>query len=263
MFQSPGPIFLKLGSFTIRWYGVMIALGFMLATLVASRLAKRWQLDSDRIVNLALIIFIGGIIGSRLYFVALTWSYFSGHLMEIIATWNGGLSIHGGIIGGIISGALYCKYSKLPFLRCADLFAITAPLAQSIGRWGNFFNSEAFGKPVLDSFWLKLYIPSENRPQAYQNCSFFHPTFLYESAWDLCLFLALYFLAADKFKQYPGVIFFIYLAGYSIGRLLVEPLRTDSIMFYNLPIPIAASILTLTVSAIGIVLLLKWTKAST
>lgn len=257
MFQSPGAVFFKLGPITIRWYGVMIALGFLLAAFVASRLARRWNMSSERIINLALVIFIGGIIGARLYFVILSWSYFSHHLSEIIATWHGGLSIHGGIIGGILVGAIYCNRARLPFLRCADLFACVVPLAQSIGRWGNFFNSEAFGKPVADSFPLKLYIPLENRPLSYYNYNYFHPTFLYESAWDFCLFLILYFVAAEKLKRYPGIVFFLYLAGYSVGRLLIEPLRVDSIVLLNLPAPSVVSAITLALSIV-IAMLLLW-----
>src|SRR4051812_28916627 len=121
MFQSPGPIFLKIGPLTIRWYGVMIAIGFLLATVAAARMAKRWGIDSEKLINGALITFMAGIIGARLYFVALSWDYFSLHQDEILATWNGGLSIHGGIIGGLIAGVIYCRLAKMPVLTCCDI----------------------------------------------------------------------------------------------------------------------------------------------
>jgi len=256
MFSSPGPIFLQFGPVTIRWYGLMIALGFLAAAYAAKRLAQRWSLDGDKIINGTLLSFIGGILGARLYFVALSWSYFSAHPAEILATWNGGLSIHGGIVGGLIAGTLYCRAQKLPLLTCCDIGGIVTALGQAIGRWGNFFNSEAFGKPVSPDFPLKLYIPMENRPVSYQNAEYFHPTFLYESIWDLTIFCALYFVLADHLRPYPGVAFLAYLGLYSIGRLLIEPLRTDSILVFAMPAPLVVSALCLIVSVVGITLLM-------
>lgn len=256
MFQSPGAVLFQLGPLTIRWYGVMIALGFLAATFAASKLCRRWQLNTEGIVNCALICFISGILGARLYFVALSWHHFSHHYGEILATWNGGLSIHGGIIGALIAGIGYCLLSKLPIASTADVLAITAGLGQAIGRWGNFFNSEAFGKPVPLDFPFKLYIPPENRPHGFQNVDFFHPTFLYESLWDLTIFAVLYFLLADRLKAYPGMGFYTYLILYSIGRLLIEPLRTDSIMTGSIPVPIIASVVCLLIGTLGVAWLL-------
>lgn len=188
VFQSPGPIIFKLGIFTVRWYGLLIYTGMILSVWAAIKLVKARGLDQERFINLALICFIFGIAGARLYYVALNLSYFLIHPAEIVATWNGGLSIHGGIIGGALAGMLYLRSAKLPVLTYLDIMAATTPLAQAVGRWGNFFNSEAFGLPVQDSFPLKLYIPPEARPIAYHANSFFHPTFLYESIWNLLLF---------------------------------------------------------------------------
>jgi phosphatidylglycerol---prolipoprotein diacylglyceryl transferase len=252
MFQSPGPILIQIGSLAIRWYGVMIAIGFLAATYAAQKLAKRWGLDSDKLINCALVSFIGGIAGARLYFVALSWEYFAQHPSEILATWNGGLSIHGGILGGLICGILYCRYSKLPILTSADIGGTVAALGQAIGRWGNFFNSEAFGKPTPPDFPLRLYIPFEDRPVGYQNQEYFHPTFLYESLWDLTIFAVLYFFLADKLRPYPGVTFLVYLASYSIGRIIIETLRTDSILFNGFPVPILASLFCLGLSCLGV-----------
>lgn len=246
---------IKLGPVTIRWYGLMIALGFLAACYAAVRLAKRWGIDGDKVVNGALVGFVGGIIGARLYFVALSWSYFSLHPQEIVATWNGGLSIHGGIIGGLLAGALYCKAVKLPVWTCLDLGCVAIPLGQAIGRWGNFFNSEAFGKPTSLGFPLKLYIPEEFRPISYQNVDFFHPTFLYESLWDLTIFALLYFLFADRLKSRPGMTFLLYLALYSVGRMLIEPLRTDSIMLAGFAVPMVASFVCLVAALLGMIVL--------
>jgi len=263
MFQSPGAILVKLGPLTIRWYGLMIALGFLSAAHAASRLARRWGLDPDRVVNMALVAFIGGILGARLYFVALSWDYFSVHPEEIIAIWKGGGSIHGGVIGGLVAGSIYCRMNRMPLLTCWDIGGVVTALGQAIGRWGNFFNSEAFGRPVPPDFPLKLFIPPEARPASYENVDYFHPTFLYESIWDLTVFAVLYFVVADKLKPFPGMCFLLYLASYSVGRLLIEPLRTDSIFMFGMPAPIIVSALSLVVAVIGMLILyLKYQSAS-
>ncbi len=257
-FQSPGAILVALGPITIRWYGIIIAVGFLLGTIVASHLAKRWDVDREKMVNAALLSFVGGVLGARLYFVALSWPYFSLHPDEILATWKGGLSIHGGIIGGFLSGILYCHFAKLPVLRCIDIGACALALAQSVGRWGNFFNSEAFGKPVTPDFPLRLYIPVESRPLEFFHQSYFHPTFLYESLWNLLIFMILYFIVLKKLDRYPGVSCMVYIALYSIGRLLIEPMRTDSIMALGLPAPIIASAMSLILSIVGALLLVSY-----
>ena len=252
MFQSPGSIFLKLGPVTIRWYGVMIALGFITASLALSRLAKKTGQNSESLINCAIVCFMGGISGARLYFVTLSWSYFQNHLGEICATWNGGLSIHGGIIGAVISGCIYAYIYKLPALQYADILTAVAPLGQAIGRWGNFFNSEAFGKPVADDFPLRLFIPSESRPAAFLKNNYFHPAFLYESIWDFALFAALYFVALPRLSAYPGLSFLLYIAGYSLGRMLIEPLRVDSIMIGQFQAPLVVSTANFVLALIAI-----------
>ncbi len=145
--QSPGPILLQLGPLSIHWYGVMIALGLVVAFLAADKLAERFDLEKEVLINCGLVAFLSGIIGARLYFVALSWDYFKEHLLQIPATWLGGLSIHGGMIGATIGSVLFCRLQKLPILRVCDLFAACVPIGQAVGRWGNFFNSELFGRP--------------------------------------------------------------------------------------------------------------------
>ncbi len=257
IFQSPGAILFHLGPLTIRWYGICIAVGFLIATYFGMRLAKSRGIDTDKLVNCALASFIGGIIGARLYFVALTWQYYREHVSEILATWNGGMSIHGGIIGGAIVGALFCRRNKLSILPICDILTSVLPLAQAIGRWGNFFNSEAFGLPVPNNFPLKLFIPVANRPMRFCGMSYFHPTFLYESIWDLSLFLLLYFYVAPKLQRYPGASSLVFLAGYSLGRILIEPLRTDSIMAFGMPAPLVVSAICLTGAVIGLTQLIR------
>lgn len=249
--QSPGPMFLEWGPIHIRWYAVMIASGFFAALFVIEKLATRFGIDKDKLVNGALVSFIGGIIGARLYFVALNLNSYLQRPEDILATWQGGMSIHGGILGGLLFGTVYARLTKLSFARGCDIFGVGLPLGQAIGRWGNFFNSEAFGSPVSDNFPFKVSIPPQNRPLELQGHQYFHATFFYEAVWDMLLFAFLYFFAADKLKNYPGATFMVYLAGYSLGRLLIEPIRTDSIMMGSMPVPIIASAVSLGLALIG------------
>lgn len=251
--SSPGAIFAKLGPITIRWYGIMIALGFIVASWAATFLARRREIESDKLINGCLFAFMAGIAGARLYYCALNWQTFAQHPAEIIATWQGGLSIHGGIIGGVLAGWLYCRFAKLPFGASVDIGACVLPLAQAIGRWGNFFNSEAFGRPTPADFPLKLYIPEGSRPPGLASHEYFHATFLYESIWNLFVFLLLYFGLFDRLKAYPGMTFLIYLFLYSIGRFLIEPMRTDSIMIGDLPAPYVVSGILIVASGIAII----------
>jgi len=253
IFSSPtidGVLF-HLGPVTVRYYGLMIALGALAAIACATAMASRRGLDDQKLVNCALSSFIGAIVGARLYYVALSWSNYANNLADIAATWHGGMSLHGGIIGAFIGCLIYCKVTKTKFWPFCDVITTSVPLAQSIGRWGNFFNSEAFGKPVGDDFPLKLFIPPDRRPLQFHTFNYFHPTFLYEAVWDLGLFLLLYFVLANSLKRYDGMAFFAYISIYSIGRLLIEPIRSDSIMAGTIPFPIIASAVGLAIGIVG------------
>src|SRR5271170_7959867 len=249
--HSPGSIFLQLGPLTIRWYGVMIALGFICASIAVSVRARQWGIDGEKVINCALITFMSGIVGARLYFVALSWDYFTKHLAEIFATWNGGLSIHGGIMFGTIAGFMYGRRVRLPLLKTADLFGAVTPLAQAIGRWGNFFNSELYGSPVSSDFPIRLFIPAESRLSGYQEVSYFQPAFLYESLWNLALFLLLYFALLDRLRKYPGLTFSLYILGYSLGRALIEPMRLDSIRMGGVQVAYIVSLVLLILSIVA------------
>ncbi|MCC7529435.1 MAG: prolipoprotein diacylglyceryl transferase [Candidatus Melainabacteria bacterium] len=256
-FQSPGP-FLSFGAVSIRWYALCTALGFVASTFAAVILLKRWGCDYGKSIPAWLTFFIGGLVGARAYYVVLCWQRFFPHPEEIFSSWGSGRSIHGGVIGGVITAAIYCRLFKFPFLVACDALGATIPLGQAIGRWGNFFNSEAFGSPVAASYPLKLLIPASNRPFAYRDENFFHPTFLYESAWNLAIFLFLYFFAAQKLRPYPGACFLCYVILYSLGRIPIESLRTDSVQCFGLPAATIASIISLTASLLA--LLFVWRK---
>jgi len=178
----------------------------------------------------------------------LTWDYFSRHLSEILMIWTGGMAIHGAILGGVLAGWLMARKDKLSFIENCDAAPWGVIIGQTIGRWGNFFNSEAFGKPT-DLPW-KLYIPLANRPEGYENYNFFHPTFLYESIWNLIVFLLLLFVFRKVFKNVRGGVFFMYLILYSIGRILIESIRLDTVSYiWHIPVPTFVSIVTIVVCA--------------
>lgn len=208
-----------------------------------------------------LLAFIAGILGGRLYYVALKWNEFALNPQDILATWKGGMSIHGGIIGGFIAGCLYAKYAGLPKRQVADIIAAVLPLGQAIGRWGNFFNSEAFGGPIPPGFPLAVFIPVNERPPSFASSELFHATFLYESIWDFGIFALIYCYLSRVLKRVPGVCFLIYLALYNIGRLLIEPLRSDSIMAGQVPVPIIASAVQLLIAVVLVPVLVNYAKA--
>ena len=250
---SPGAVAFHAGPISVRWYGILITAGFLAAAWAATSLARKRDIDVDHLLNGSLLGFVAGVIGARLYFVALSWPVFATHPSEIFAIWLGGLSIHGGIIGGVLAGFLYCRYAKLSFASASDIIGATLPLAQAIGRWGNFFNSEAFGKPVGSEFPLAVQIPLAQRPAGMENFAYYQATFLYESVWDLFIFFVIYFYLFDRLKKYPGINFFIYLLLYSIGRALIEPLRTDSIMMGGMPVPLVISLVLCVGAGLGVV----------
>lgn len=255
IFESPGAILFKLGPITVRWYGLMFVLGFFAASAMVLRLGKKWNLDTEELLNTAFWGFGGGVIGARLYYVLLNWKHFLSEPLAALMIWTGGLSIHGGLLGGIVAGLGYCKFKKLPLLVTADLILSAMPLAQAIGRWGNFFNSEAFGRPVGDDFPLKLFIPQESRPWEFKEQKYFQPTFLYESVYDLLLFCLLYFGLAERLRRYPGVLACLYIIGYSIGRLIIEPMRTDSLLAFGIPAAIVTSTILLVIAVILVAVL--------
>ena len=260
MFTSPGAIALSFLNINIYWYGIILAFAFVAGQFVAIKIAqKEYPKDTSVVENLyelAFFTLVGGILGARIYYVILSFSYYSSHIGEIFMLQQGGLSIHGAIIGGLICGGLYCKFQKLNFLKYADLYALGLPIAQAIGRWGNFFNSEAFGLPT--NLPWGVYIPPNNRPLLYEFNEFFHPTFLYESLWNILVFLILYFVIKKYFFQKHGILFFSYLILYSLGRILVESIRIDAVLeFLNISIAIWVCILTIIIAAGFLICIVK------
>jgi phosphatidylglycerol---prolipoprotein diacylglyceryl transferase len=252
-FMSPGEEIFQLGSFRLKWYGLLIASAVLIGVNLSMWLAKKRQTDPELIADLAIWLVIGAIPTARLYYVIFQWQNYSQHPDQIIKIWEGGIAIHGAIIGGTIAAIIFAKFKRVSFWQLADLVAPSVALGQAIGRWGNFFNSEAFGSPT-DLPW-KLYIPKANRPFEYINFDYFHPTFLYESLWNLMVFAILMYLFIDDNRRHrlkTGSLFLIYLIAYSIGRFGVEGLRTDSLMFGSLKMAQAISLVGIVAGSIGL-----------
>jgi phosphatidylglycerol:prolipoprotein diacylglycerol transferase len=255
MFQSPGAIAVHVGPIAIRWYGVLMATAMALGLWLAHRDARRRGLDPDRLLKASELALLGGLIGARLYYVVFNLDYYRQAPGKIFALWEGGLAIHGGVLGGILAGGVYAWRRRLPLRQYLDVAAPSLAIGQAIGRWGNFFNEEAFGRPT-DLPW-KLFISPPNRPLQYAQSEFFHPTFLYESLWDLVVFLLLFFVLRDRLKRAPGALFLAYLGLYSVGRLFTEGLRIDPLMFGSLRIAQVVSLVGMVVAAVGVPLLLR------
>lgn len=248
-FASPGPILVEFGPLTIRWYGLLIATAVIVGVSLSQYLAKRRHINPDLLGDLAIWLVVGAIPAARIYYVLFEWSNYAQNPEKIIAIWEGGIAIHGAILGGLVAALIFAKLKQVSFWQLVDLVAPSLILGQAIGRWGNFFNSEAFGSPT-DLPW-KLYIPPSQRPPEYVNFDYFHPTFLYESLWNLIVFgllLTLFFRGLQsKPRLKVGTLFLVYLIAYSLGRFWIEGLRTDSLMLG--PLRIAQ-----VVSLVGIIL---------
>ena len=213
------PVAFSLLGKPVYWYGIIIAVGFCLAIFYGYGRAKRTGLNPDHIANVVLIAAPVAIVGARLYYVAFNWSQYKNNLSEIIAVWNGGIAVYGGLIAGSVAGYFYCKAAKVNFFELADIAVGGFFIGQSIGRWGNFVNCEAYGRET-DLPW-KMGVMERGK------LIFVHPTFLYESLWNGMGFLIM--LLLQKNKRYHGQFFWFYLLWYGMGRVWIEALRTDSL----------------------------------
>lgn len=261
-FQSPGPILWRLGPFTIRWYGLLIAAAVLIGVTLSQSLAKRRQVNPELIGNLAIWLVIAAIVCARLYYVIFQWPQYARHPADIIAIWQGGIAIHGAILGGVIAAIIFARRHRISVWQLLDLLVPSLAIGQAIGRWGNFFNSEAFGKPT--NLPWKLFIPASHRPLAYLQYDYFHPTFLYESLWNLLVFgvlLSLFFWGLRHPGRLKiGTLTFVYFITYSLGRFWIEGLRTDSLMLGPLKIAQVISLVLIAFSFIGLLWLYRWQR---
>jgi phosphatidylglycerol---prolipoprotein diacylglyceryl transferase len=220
---------------TVRWYGVLIVGGAMLAAALAARRARAHGIDADHVWNQLLLGMLLGILGARLYYVAFEWQRYAGRpLLEILNPQGGGLAIHGAIAGALLAVLIYTRRHHLPLLRWLDICVPTLLVGQAIGRWGNFFNQEAYGRPTTLPWGLDIApehrIPPYDNLQQYPPSTRFHPTFLYESLWDAgALVLILWIERRFRAWLKPGDSALLYGVLYSAGRFFTEGLRTDSL----------------------------------
>ena len=247
------PVAFEIFGQPIRWYGIIIASGVLVAFFVSYLLAKKKELDFDIIIDGFLWSFPFAIIGARLYYVIFEYKNYHS-FTDIINIRNGGLAIHGGLIGGLVVAYIFTKIKKINFFEYIDVIMPGVILAQAIGRWGNFMNQEAHGGPVSQEFISKF--PQFIQDGMLINGTYYHPTFLYESVWNLIVFAILIFILYKKKKQH-GIVIGSYLILYSLGRFFIEALRTDSLMFFGLRV---AQIISLLGIVIGIILILRAIK---
>jgi len=252
-------IALDLGFIQIYWYSIFIFLGVFFASVVILREAKRQKINEDFVVNLIFYGVIFGLIGARLYYVAFNLDYYLKYPLEILEVWNGGLAIHGGIIFGLLTVFIYTKKYKAKTLKVLDILVVGLILGQAIGRWGNFFNGEAYGSITTLENLQKLGIPEFLINGMYINGAYHHPAFLYESIWNIFGFFALLIVRRYKYLK-TGQLTGVYLIWYSVGRFLIEGMRADSLMIGTFRIAQIMSILGIIIGILMIIFCKKGTR---
>ena len=248
---SPGPELFRIGPLIFRWYGLLIAISIFIGLNLSNYLAKKRSIPNGLINDLMPILVLTSIIGARIYYVIFEWrnyvgnnfwSYFNIFTLNIpipraLEIWGGGIAIHGALISGVITVIFFCKFKNQNLFNFSDVLLPSVVLGQAIGRWGNFFNNEAFGIPTTLPW--KLFIPLNSRPLIFLEEEYFHPTFLYESLWNVFIFCTLIFLfrfgLKNKLIVPHGTVSFIYLMMYSFGRFIIEHLRIDPLCINAAP----------------------------
>lgn len=275
-----GPFHIDKVAFTvfgrdIAWYGILITFGMLLAVLFALRASKFEKIKTDDIYDLAISIIIFGVIGARAYYVIFSWTEFSyvatggtffqnlwGTIYNCIAIWDGGLAIYGGIIAGLIVAFIFAKIKKIPAMKVCDILVPCVLVGQIIGRWGNFINVEAYGYETTLPWRMGIHYSlfgNGIETGVWDLEKFVHPTFLYESLWNLIILVAI--LIIYKKKKYDGQHFCTYLIWYGFGRMLIENLRTDSLMLGSLRISVLVGCVSFVSGIILLICLIRKNKA--
>lgn len=233
------PSSVRIFGLEIAFYGILIAIAILLAVILSIRRAKKTGQKTGDYYDLAIIGILAAIVGARLYYVIFSLDYYIAHPLQIFDIRGGGLAVYGGIIGGFLAGFIVCRVKKISYLQVLDTVAPTIALGQAIGRWGNFFNREAFGDYTDSLFAMQIRLDSvggvvtDNIREHMVHINGIdyiqvHPTFLYESFWCLLLFVLI--MVFRRYQQYHGEVLLWYLCGYGLERAVVEGLRTDSLM---------------------------------
>ncbi|WP_164668123.1 prolipoprotein diacylglyceryl transferase [Virgibacillus doumboii] len=223
-------VFLQIGPLPIYWYGVIIATGAFLGLYLATRESDRLGLKKDLMVDLVVFAIPISILFARIYYVIFEWDrYVGGPWWDVFAVWEGGIAIHGALIGAVLTAVIYARVQKVSFWQLADIAAPSLILGQAIGRWGNFMNQEAHGGPISEATYnsFHTYLPDFIMNQMCIEGVMYHPTFLYESFWNVLVFIFL--LVLRRKNPLRGEVFLSYVIAYSIGRFFVEGMRTDSL----------------------------------
>ncbi len=241
---------LEIGPIQIYWYSIFIFLGLLIASILIFKEARKRNIDEDFLINLIFNTIIIGLIGARVYYVLFNIPYYASNPIEILAVWNGGLAIHGGIFAAVAFILIYCKKKNVNSLQLLDIIVVGLIIAQAIGRWGNFFNSEAYGQVTTYAELKAQQIPTFIINGMYILGEYRQPTFFYESTWCFAGFLAMLIIRKYKYLK-RGQLTGFYLFWYGLGRLLIEGLRTDSLMLGPIKI---AQVVSLVFIIMGIVL---------
>ncbi len=250
------PILVSIGPIDIYWYSLTMLLAILVGSYIFLKAAKKEGYEENFLSNLIFYGAIFGILGARIYYVIFNLNYYLQNPLEIIAIWNGGLAIHGAIIGGAAWFIYYAKKNKKNFLKLFDLAVPALILAQAIGRWGNFFNSEAHGPAVSQETLENLNVPDFIINGMNINGIYYHPTFYYESIWNIIGFVVLIILR-KKLKLKTGQLTGIYFMWYSFIRFFIESLRTDSLMLGPIKV---AQLVSVLLFLLGLYLVLRKTK---
>lgn len=215
--------YLEIGSFRIHWYGIIIAIGFVLAVYYAIKRSKQFGLTEDNIIDMLICAVPLAIIGARAYYVIFSWEEYKDNFVDVFKIWQGGLAIYGGVIGAVVGLFIFSKWKKVKVGAIADVGGLGLLIGQAIGRWGNFINREAYGVKTTVAWRMGL----TNQYGTF----YYHPCFLYESLWNIIGFVILHFYS--KKRKFDGEVFLLYLAWYGLGRAMIESLRTDSLYLFG------------------------------
>ncbi len=222
------PVAIKFGFLEVHWYGIIIGLGIAISLYLAMREGEKHGIDKDSLADLMIWAIPIAIISARIYYVIFQWDYYSRYPADMIKIWEGGIAIHGALIGAVLTAIIYSRIKGLSFWKLVDITAPSLILGQAIGRWGNFINQEAHGGEVTRAFLENLQLPTFIIDQMYIEGAYYHPTFLYESIWNIVGFFILIFMRRANLRR--GELFLSYVIWYSVGRYFIEGLRTDSLM---------------------------------
>lgn len=226
---SINPVAFTIGSWPVHWYGIILGLAGLVGYFVFIREAGRKEFDTDLMFDFIFWAIIWGLVGARLYYVVFSWNYYRQHPDQIIAVWNGGLAIYGGVIGGVLAIYILSKRHQQSFISILDMAAPALMIGQAIGRWANFINQEAHGGPVERATLERLLIPDWIIGRMYINGQYWHPTFLYESVWNVLGFVLLLILRRRPQTLRQGHLVAFYMIWYGLGRMVIEGMRMDSL----------------------------------